>query len=153
MRAETPRLLVRPFTEEDAEALFSILSDPEVMRCIEPPFTIAQTRDFLQRAGLCRPPLVYAVIRKSDGTLIGHLIWHPYDEGADELGWILRRDCWGRGYAGELTEAMLAQAERGVVLECSPEQDATRRIAEKFGFLSAGQRDGLNIYRYEKTAR
>ena len=153
MRAETPRLLVRPFTEDDAEALFAILSDPEVMRCIEPPFTLAQTRAFLRDAGLCHPPKVCAVIRKADGALIGQLIWHPFDENTDELGWILRRDFWGQGYARELTEAMLARAERGVVIEGSPEQASTRRIAEKYGFRPAWQRDGLDVYKYEKTAR
>ena len=151
MELETPRLLVRDLMEDDAPALHAVLSDPEVMRCLEPPFTPAQTRDFIRRAGLCNPPLVYAVIEKRSGALIGHLIWHPWDEGAMELGWVLRRDRWGRGYASELTEALLARADRDLVLECSPQQTATRHIAARFGFVRTGTNGELEVYRLRKT--
>ena len=138
MLLETNRLLVRRLREEDAEALFAVLSDPEVMRYIEPPFTLAQTRSFIREAALCEPPLVYGVVWKgkpaASPVLIGHLIWHPWDETAMELGWILRRDFWGRGIAGELTAAILEQTRRDVVIECCPDQSATRRLAARFGF-------------------
>ena len=92
MRIETDRLLVRRLTENDAVALFRALSDLEVMRYIEAPFTLEQTEAFIRNVGLCDPPLVYAVVWKQTGELIGHLIWHCWDETAMELGWILRRD-------------------------------------------------------------
>ena len=148
MLTETDRLLVRPFAEDDAAALHEILSEPLVMRHIEAPFSAEQTRSFLREYGLCRPPRVYAVIRKSDGTLIGQLILHPWDEAATELGWILRRDCWGRGYAGELTEAIIAEADRDLVIECSPAQSATMHIAEKHGFRPCGESGELLVFRY-----
>ncbi len=150
MRIETSRLLVRELRESDAKALHAVLSDPEVMRWIEPPFSLEQTERFIREAGLCEPPLVYAVIRKESGELIGHLIWHDWDEGAAELGWVLRRDCWGLGYAAELTAAMLAQSEGAVVIECSPGQSASRRIAERFGFTLTGEANGLAIYKRQK---
>ena len=37
---ETRRLQVRRLEEADAEALYAVLSDPEVMRQIEPPFSL-----------------------------------------------------------------------------------------------------------------
>ena len=159
---ETTRLLVRRLTEADAGELYAVLSDPEVMRYIEPPFSLEQTRDFILQAGCCEPPLVWAVIWKGDASaisvaggektpqshpLIGHLIWHPWDETAMELGWILRRDFWGRGIAKELTAAMLAQTDRDLVLECHPNQTATRRIAELFGFRMLAERGSLLQYR------
>lgn len=164
MLFESDRLLVRRLTEADTEALYAVLSDPEVMRYIEPPFSMEQTAAFIREAGLCEPPLVYAVIWKGDASdpviakpeglwqsastnLIGHLIWHPWDESAMELGWILRRDCWGRGLAKELTAAILAQADRDVVIECSPEQITTRHIAEAFGFEPVSSCSGLSVYR------
>ena len=61
MRLETERLLIRPFVPEDAEALFRVLSDPEVMRLLEPPFNWEQTEAFLQEAGFASPPLIYAL--------------------------------------------------------------------------------------------
>ena len=132
---ETRRLQVRRLEEADAEALYAVLSDPEVMRQIEPPFSLERTRSFLREAGLCETPLVWAVLWKQTGELIGQLIWHPWDKDSMELGWILRRDFWGRGIAKELTAAMLMQTERDVVIECSPKQTVTRHIAEAFGFV------------------
>ena len=147
MLTETERLLIRRFTEDDAEVLFTVLSDPEVMRYLEPPFTPARTRAFLREAGLCDPPRIWAVLRKETGTLIGHLIWHPWDADFMELGWVLRRDCWNRGFAKELTGAMLARADKNVVLECDPAQTATRRIAEAFGFRPVEEGPALLVYK------
>lgn len=75
MQIETKRLSIRPLQWQDCGALHEILSDPEVMRFVEPPFDREQTRRFIETAGLCAPPLVYAVVEKQTGRLIGHLIW------------------------------------------------------------------------------
>lgn len=136
MLIETDRLLVRRLMENDTDALFAVLSDTEVMRYIEPTFSREQTQAFIRNAGSCEPPLVYAVVWKQTAEVIGHLIWHPWDETAMELGWILHRNFWGRGIAKELTAAMLARADKDVILECSTAQTATRRIAEDFGFCA-----------------
>ncbi len=152
LQLETSRLLVRPFRESDAEALHAVLSDPAVMRWIEPPFTEEQTRTFIRENGLCRPARVYAVTLKESGELIGQLIWHPWDGTATELGWILRRDHWGRGFVGELTDALLMQTERDIVIECSSEQTATRYIAESRGFVLSGENDGLLVYRHTRKS-
>ena len=94
MRLETERLLIRPFVPEDAAELFQVLSDPEVMRFLEPPFNWEQTEAFLQEAGFASPPLIYALEQKDNGRLAGSCIFHPYDGPEEyELGWVLRRDC------------------------------------------------------------
>ena len=158
MRLETERLLIRPFVPEDEEELFRALSDPEVMRFLEPPFSREQTGAFLREAGLSSPPLIYALERKDSGRLAGYCIFHPYDSpGEYELGWALCRDCWGRGFAGQATKALIAQAGRmaleSLVIEFCPEQGASRKLAEKFGFRPAGTRDGLEVYRYSLKER
>ena len=63
------------------------------------------------------------------------------------LGWILRRDFWGKGIAKELAAALLAQTDRDVVIECSPEQITTRHIAESFGFVLQSSTEDRLIYR------
>lgn len=151
LRWETPRLAVRPFRASDGAALAEILGDPAVMAWIEPPYTLAQTRRFLARAGLGEQKLIWAVLARDTGGLIGQLIFHPW-EGEDwELGWILGRACWGRGYAGELTAAALDWAAGhgvpGVVLEHRPEQEATARLAQRYGFAYQGRSGGLEVWR------
>ena len=79
MERKSAGLRARRMTEADLEPLHRLLSDPEVMRYLEPPFSREQTRAFLERAGLTPEPLILAV---DDGGFAGYVIWHPYDDGA-----------------------------------------------------------------------
>ena len=148
---ETGRLRIRPLTAQDAEELHTVLSDAEVMCHIEAPYTRRQTAAFIERVNAAEPPLAYAVVWKETGTVIGHLIYHPYDVGSWELGWVLHRDFWRRGIADELTAAVIADAEEhgipALVIECDPGQSVTRHIAEKHGFRVLGEENGLAVYR------
>lgn len=147
-------LRARRMTEADLEPLHRLLSDPEVMRYLEPPFSREQTRAFLERAGLTPEPLILAV--DDDGGFAGYVIWHPYDDVSMELGWVLDRSRWGRGYAGELTRLLTDRARRqgrGVVIECVPEQTVTRHIAEKSGFRFCGIVEGCCVYRWGRTKK
>lgn len=148
---ETRRLRIRPLTARDTEELYAVLSDAEVMRCIEAPFSRQQTAAFIERLSAAEPAPVLAVVWKETGAVIGQLIYHPYDAEGWELGWILRRDFWRRGIADELTAAVIADAgHRGIpalVLACVPGQVVTRHIAEKHGFRYVGEENGLAVYR------
>ena len=156
MDLKTRRLSIRPFTMEDTDALFAILSDPEVMRFIEPPYTRSQTAAFITDQLRAEIPMVYALTKNETGQLLGHVIWHPYDHEAYELGWILGREHWGKGYATEITEALvgIAWSElKDVVIQCTPEQTTTADIALKNGFFFLGVENGLNVYRYVSKTR
>ena len=141
-------ITIRKMRPGDADALYRLLSDPAVMRYLEPPFDRAQTEDFLRRAGLAEPPLVYAA--EENGDFIGYVIDHAYDEQSVEIGWVLLPEYWGRGYASALTERLIDRArqeQKSVVIECAPAQEATKRIAVKKGFRACGNCDGLAVYR------
>ena len=141
-------ITIRKMRSSDADALYRLLSDPEIMRYLEPPLDRAQTEDFLRRAGLAEPPLVYAA--EKNGTFIGYVIYHAYDAESMEIGWVLRPEYWGRGYASALTDQLIDRArqeQKSVVIECAPVQTATRRIAVKKGFRACGICDGLAVYR------
>ena len=142
-------LTVRRFREGDLPALAALLADPEVMRWLEPPFDRARAAEFLRVAGLSEPPLIYAA--EEDGAFLGYVIFHRCgEEDAVELGWVLRRSAWGRGYAGRLT-ALLLSAAKGkyaqAVIECAPGQRASVRVAEKLGFREEGMADGCRVFR------
>ena len=141
-------ITIRKMQPGDADAVYRLLSDPEVMQYLEPPFDRAQTEDFLRRAGLAEPPLVYAA--EENGGFIGYVIYHAYDEGSVEIGWVLLPDYWGHGYASALTDRLIdmaRQEQKSVVIECAPAQKATKRIAVKKGFRACGLYDGLAVYR------
>ena len=141
-------ITIRKMRPGDADALYRLLSDPAVMRYLEPPFDRAQTEDFLRRAGLAEPPLVYAA--EENGDFIGYVIYHAYDEQSVEIGWVLLPEYWGRGYASALTERLIGRArqeQKSVVIECATAQAETKRIAVKKGFRACGNCDGLAVYR------
>ena len=134
--------------EKDLGPLAELLSDARVMCYLEPPFSLEQSREFLDEAGLAETPLIYAV--EDCQGFVGYVIYHDFDEMSVEIGWVLAPRAWGRGYATELTRVLLGWAQaagKDVVIECVPEQVATRRIAERFGFSLAGEHDGLIVFR------
>lgn len=141
-------LKIRKMTPGDAEPLYRLLSDPDVMRFLEPPYSKEQAERFLVEAGLSDPPLVYAV--EKDGGFIGYVIYHDYDAESIEIGWVLYPSCQGQGTASRLTEQMLEEIRRSgkhAVIECAPEQKSSIRIAEKYGFRNMGITDGLFVFR------
>lgn len=140
--------IIRPMRESDLVPLHRLLSDPKVMQYLEPPFTKEQTAHFLKTAGLSDPPPILAVER--DGRFIGYVIFHPYDEYAYELGWVLSPDVWGCGIASALTERLMERCRAlrtDAVLECDPNQSVTVHIAEKLGFILEEQTESLLVYR------
>lgn len=58
----TSRCKIRKFKPSDADGLFEVLSDAQVMKFVEQPFTHAQTCDFVLEYGLCENPKIFALI-------------------------------------------------------------------------------------------
>lgn len=162
-------LTIRPFQTDDLDSLYEILSDEEVMKYLEPPFSKEKTKDFLISAGISDHPLVYAVDYdgfEADSTvdntsdcaalrkMIGYVIYHDYDATSMELGFVLHRSVWGRGLASSLTRLLIEKARlsgKDAVIECVPEQYSTKRIAEKCGFSYCGMDEGCEVYRLKLT--
>lgn len=149
MFQRTDRLQIRKFQAQDIDGLHRLLSDMEVMQYIEPPYSREKTAAFLKQAGLCEPPLIFAVENR-EGAFVGYVIYHPYDESAYELGWVLHKAYWHQGYAQELTEALIEDARcraDSLIIECAPQQSATKKIALRNGFVYEGNPDGCDVYR------
>jgi RimJ/RimL family protein N-acetyltransferase len=110
---ETPRLLIRQFTQEDLNDLQAILGDPEVMRfSVTGPLDKKRVEEYLQgtlshyeknKYGL------WALIRKEDHALIGLAgLIKQVIEGSEcnELIYRLAKAYWGKGYATEAAQAI-----------------------------------------------
>lgn len=140
---------IRRFAESDISALYGTLSDPEVMKYIEEPYTLNGVREFLAKSALIEEPLIYAA-EDDAGNYVGYVIYHEYEQDSMEIGWILDKTVWGKGYACKLTEKLIERAKldgKNVVIECTPEQEATKHIAKKYGFEYAGKSDELDVFR------
>ena len=94
---KTEKQTIRKMTTEDLFPLYHVLSDPEVMEYLEPPFSMEAAKQFLYKAGICETPLIWAV-EDARKVFIGYVIYHTYDETSMELGWVLDRNTYGNKY-------------------------------------------------------
>lgn len=150
---ETERLSLRAWTHDDAEALFEICRDAEVMRHIgtgEPHRDLDETRRFLAWAaayqkehGFCR----WAVVEKSSGKVIGSCGFVRIESiGEIELGYLFDREAWGQGFATEAAGACLDYGFEKlnfsqVIALTDPEHAASQHVLEKIGFISQGLKE------------
>ncbi len=152
MKLTTERLEIRPFQPTDISAAFAYLSDAQVMEFVEPPFDMAKTVDFIRENGMGNAPRVYALVEKGNGDLIGHVIFHPFEsDSVYELGWILGRSSWGKGYALEISRALVRHGFtilrlRQIVVETVPENVKARKVIEKLGMCKQAACDGLDVW-------
>jgi len=145
---ETPRLVLREFTEDDVDNLFELNSDPEVMRYLTGgrptpreeirdqiiPFHLAVYNRF-DRLGS------WAAESAATGEFLGWFHFRP-GPGADvsniDLGYRLHRSVWHRGYATEGSRALISMGfidlgvER-VFAHTMTVNSASRRVMEKCG--------------------
>ncbi len=139
---------IRDITASDTQDLYEILSDPDVMKYIEPPFSMEQVKQFINDYGSSEPRKVYAA-ENDEGEFIGYVIFHEYDPGSMEIGWLLKKKHWGKGYASRLTKELLKRARalgKNAVIECDPRQEITKRIAKNAGFEYKGVTNGLCVF-------
>lgn len=144
----TDRLVLRPFTLEDHLPYAAITSDPEVMRHVgvgqpHTPETawraIAGVLGHWQLLGYG----LWAVALR-DGPLIGHVGFiDVFGWPGFELGWLLGRAHWGRGYAQESAGAALRIAREvlhreRVISLIRPGNERSVRVAQALG----AQREG-----------
>jgi ribosomal-protein-alanine N-acetyltransferase len=140
---------LRTWTQTDADALFEIMRDALVMRYLADgkPFTFEQTKDFLIWAenyqlenGFCR----WKVIEKSSGEVVGSCGFaRPHGTEEVELGYLLARKYWGKGFATEAARAAMLYGFgklnfREIIAMTDLENTASQKVLEKIGFAERG---------------
>jgi RimJ/RimL family protein N-acetyltransferase len=125
MLLETPRLLIRSFTEKDIAAYAEIVANSEVTRYLgdgtphsfeEAERYISNTIERDRDSGVAR----YAVVRKQQRDLIGFCGYWQLEDYVD-FGWRYAQSAWGQGYGTEAALAFVANT-------------GSLRIIEKLGF-------------------
>jgi len=141
---ETGRLRLREFVPQDADALAAVLGDPVAMQYYPAPFDRTEIDNWIRRnrARYCDPGFgLWAMLLKGSGELIGDCGCFVRELEGDfefEMGWHVRRDLWGRGYASEAAQSCLEYAlsslgtERVIAL-VRPGNVGSCRVAEKIG--------------------
>jgi RimJ/RimL family protein N-acetyltransferase len=146
---ETERLLIRPWREGDREEYLASCNSEAVTAHLGGPAKVEHIDAALARIARSQDEhgfSFWAVERKSDGRFLGYcglkltnLPGTPVERDI-EIGWRLREDAWGQGYASEAAEAVLAWAWANLSVErivsfTIPANAPSRRVMERIGMI------------------
>lgn len=148
MRITTERLTLEPISLKYLESTYAYSSDLENTRYMMflPCDSIEEREaDIRESEALWRsdsPHHLEFVVLLGDAH-IGGVTLYPTEPGNAELGWILDKHYWGKGYAAEAARAVMDYGirERGIkrfFAMCDSENDASRRLMERLGMTYVG---------------
>ncbi|MDF2932395.1 MAG: N-acetyltransferase [Chryseobacterium sp.] len=155
MKLETERLILRKLEKSDAERMFLLDSNPDVMKYIgiSPLLKLEESEKVIQMIqqqyrdnGLGR----LAVIEKETGLLIGWsgLKLHTAEingyQNFYELGYRFLPESWGKGYAFESSKASLNFGFNDLNAEiiyayAHAENGASNKVLNRLGFEKTGE--------------
>jgi ribosomal-protein-alanine N-acetyltransferase len=146
---ETERLRLAPLTAADAEHLFPIMGDPEVMAYwdvaeIDDPDVVAHIiANQVEGMGLGRS-VYWAMRTLGDGRFLGACDLSDIDRWhrRAEVGFMLGREAWGHGYAQEAMQSVIAFAGANGLRKLAARTHLGNRRSEvllqKLGFTEEG---------------
>ena len=139
---ETDRLILRRLEDTDADAIYQMRSDAELMRYIREPQKRRETEKWIRlvssrwekdKMGFC------AVVEKNSEKLIGWCgVWRLSETGEVEIGYAIAKQFWNQGLATEAAKAILEYAFANIETDritavADPENVSSRRVMEKLG--------------------
>lgn len=162
---ETERLIIRDHEGDDLEMLHTLLSDAKAMHYLEHmrTYTLEESLDNLKIAlehsvMAHRKKYYFAIIEKTTNQYLGE-IGYDLIESNDrghiyEMGYFLKPDFWGRGYATEAGSACVDYAFKNlnahkIVMGCLIENVASEKVMIKLGFKKEGE---LKKHQYHHNA-
>lgn len=162
----TDRLTLRLFTEDDTDALFDLMSRPEVAvwsgrgrPMLHRDEAVERIARMPERAGEHPAAGVFAVVPDGTTSPVGMavLVPIPPSDGVDrhdhEIGWHLHPDVWGRGYATEAASALVDRAFASDLTELyavtHPDNARSQAVCRRLGMTDLG----LSTDWYDRTLR
>jgi ribosomal-protein-alanine N-acetyltransferase len=148
---ESQRLRIRLVEGSDIADLLEVNGDEEVTRFL--PYatwgSIADGEAWLARMTALNAAgtgLQFAIIEKASGRAIGTLLLFRYDEASSraEIGYVMGRAQWGRGFTHEALKALLefaigAAGLNRIEANVDPENAGSNKLLLKLGFVLEGR--------------
>lgn len=141
MIAETERLILRRYREDDLQDLYEYLSKPKVVE-FEPykPMTMEEVKGNLEWR--ISTDEMIAIELKENHKMIGNVYLGKRDFDSLEIGYVLNEAYWKKGYAKESCQKLIELAfQKGVhriFAECDPMNQDSWGLLEKLGFEREG---------------
>ncbi len=141
---DTARLRLRGFRQADLDAYAAMCADAEVMRHIGAGGPVGRENAWRQMAIFIGSWALlgygmWAIEERASGRLVGRAgFLHPPDWPDCELGWLLAREFWGRGFAIEAARAARDQGRHALgvgrlISLIRPDNERSLRLAERLG--------------------
>jgi len=165
LRLVSARLFLRPLQETDVDLVLELFTDPEIMEYAGGPVKSERIRTEMAASvqrGADGSIGVWCICRGDTKEPIGTIALLPLPveaedtewelvrtgempDGDIEIGYFLRKDEWGQGYVSEAVSRVLEFAFSVASLEeivavIDPRNIASRKVLERTGFLSEGDR-------------
>lgn len=156
---DSERLSYRLMSRENADQLFELDQDPEVMHFLNDgnptpreeidEYFVPRIEAFTDATTGCG---LWAVDDRESGEYLGWILVRPYGFETSyheldniELGWRLKRQCWGQGIATEAAQAIIdvLRHQSDVLRFCAiadTENIASTRVMEKLGMVYIDKR-------------
>lgn len=160
----TQRLTLRPFQAEDVPALFTILSEPNIMQYFPTPTTPDLARVEKIVAGQIEAwekhqRTFWALEWQANGILIGWCgLQYLPETGETEVGYLLAQPWWGRGIATEAARCSVAYGFDELALNLiigitHPQNTASQNVLRKAGLVYTGPSRyfDMDCYRFAAT--
>ena len=153
MEIRTKRLVLKPMSMEYLHTVHAYASDPENTRFMTrlPNEALEETERFIRGAeaawGMDPPAFCEFVVLLGDAHIGAASVYPSERSGEAEVGWIINKAYWGRGYAAEAARAAMDYAAsrlgiRRFIAHCDAENDASRRVMEKLGMRFVSREGG-----------
>jgi RimJ/RimL family protein N-acetyltransferase len=143
-------IVLREFRAEDVPDAFQVIGDDRVTYWLsfdsrDEPAAELMVRGAIERAAAVPRTEYYLAIASSHtDVLVGFIRLALTGVKAAKLGYAVRADDWGRGYASEAVDLMLSHAFESlglhrVTVAIGPDNIRSISLAEKFGFRYEGR--------------
>ena len=150
----TNRLILRPWNEDDAEALYQYARDPEVGPPAgwKPHTSVENSREIIR--DILSAPETYAVCMRENNKPIGSIGLHRNDLAANddeyELGYWIGKPFWGQGLIPEASRELLRYAFEDLNMNriwCGyyDGNEKSRRVQQKLGFVYHHTTEGIEV--------
>ena len=147
---ETPRLILRQFTEEDASLILQLNSDPEILKYVHEPVLTTEEQAKKILTEIILPQYKnnlgrWAIHTKSNYEFIGWCgLKYRFESNDIDLGYRLKKDAWGKGYATEAAKQTLEFGLNNLSLQLITGRAHIKNIAsinvlEKIGMQFIGE--------------
>lgn len=145
---ETERLVLRPTAQADLDGWAELMGDAQAARFIggvQPRPSAWRGMASMAGSWALNGFGMFSVIEKSSGAWLGRIgPWRPEGWPGAEVGWGLKRDAWGKGYAVEAAEATMDWAFDHLgwddVIHCiDPLNTPSQKVAQRLGSRNRGR--------------